>query len=269
MLNLIPKRKIIILAIFLFSSCFSLSFYSRQEISKKIKEICKGEFNLEVKVWDVKDTIWVYAPFENIADEAGKWDQKISDQVNNIYLSLKRVILNTEDKPKFYCFVVSDIKQGIDLYNIWFIPDLVRLELGVISRGEFFERHFSFPFLNPSAINDKEGTHILPYDITLGEFVSYLIRQALSNKFNEEKIKNKVKINEIFTLYENKRLIVKVDIESEEYQPHLLDPFIEAKKAIKKFIEIYGKESEIHEIEISDTIKTTLYSREGLLKEKI
>ncbi|MDP2923611.1 MAG: hypothetical protein Q8O30_07850 [Candidatus Omnitrophota bacterium] len=245
--------------------------YSRQDIEKIIKELCKKEFNIGVKVWEAGDTIWVYAPFENPLDEKGTWsNEKISKDIERIYLSLSRVILSMDKRPKFYCFLVSDIRNGFDIYTIWFIRDLMMYHTEFISRGEFSERRVAFIFTNPQAIDDKEGKHVHGYDISMGEFISYLIKQSIEIKFASDEVKDNFVINEVKTNYDNGRLKVQFDIMTKKYKKGFDSPLEEIEKIMKKFLKIYQFPPEIKEIVISDIFNKTsrFYTRQELIAKK-
>ena len=240
--------------------------YSKEEIKKHIIELCKKEFNIDVKVWHKEDTIWVYAPFKDILDKKGtNYKEDISKNVRRIFMVLGRIILSMEDRPKFYCFVVSDIKNGIDVYYVWAIADYVKFLFGYISQGEFNERQVFLPYLNTLAIDDTEGMHIKPYNIQLGEFISYLIKQSLIKIFSSNELKDYFEVKNIDVNLSNKKLIIKLNIEEIKYKLNL-NPFQDTKKIVQKFLKIYEPQEEILEVEISDNIKTEIYTKNELLK---
>ncbi|MCM8832239.1 MAG: hypothetical protein NC918_08615 [Candidatus Omnitrophica bacterium] len=229
--------------------------------------MCYKEFNITVQVWEAGDTIWVYAPFEDIITEKGEVRKEVSKDLDRIYLSLARTILSMERRPLFYCFAISDIKNGYDIYFIWHIPDFIMLQFGYISRDQFLERRAVIYFPNPLSINDKEGKHIMPYDINLGEFVAYLIKQNLEIKLTSQ-LKDTIQLEKLTTDYQNNKLTVEIDAKITKYQPNLIDPLQETKSTIKKFLKIYGKNANITEIEIKDPLQSRIYSPKALLEEK-
>lgn len=240
--------------------------YSRKDIEKTIKNLCKKEFNIEVKVTETGDTIWVYAPMQNLANEKGDWNEKISKDIDRIYLSLTRVILSLDKRPQFYCFVVSDIKAGFDIYYIWFIRDLVMAVHEYISRGEFQERRAVIYYLNPQALGDKEGKHVYMYDISVGEFIAALIKQNLEKKFTAPEVKDNFTINELKSDYSEDKLTVRFDISAKKQTEGLGAVSEEIEKSVKKFLKIYEYPAEIKELEIYDALakKHHFFSRKTL-----
>jgi hypothetical protein len=266
-------RRIILLIfslILLFSACDDSPTYSRSEIASVIKTLCKKEFNIDVKVWEVGDTIWVYSPFEKIVNSKGELESDVSDKTRRILLSLRRVILSMDKRPKFYCFVASDINAGFDLYYVWYINDLILFEVGYISLGEFQEREAFIQAVNTKALGDTEGTHISKYDIKLGEFISYLIKQNVERKFSSDKVKDNFKINDLKAKYYNGKLEINFDIMIKKYKEGLPYPFDETVAVTKKILKVYNYPEEVNEVTINDVFnkKSRLYTRKALMEEK-
>jgi hypothetical protein len=257
--------------ILLYCSCSVSPTYSRKDIESVITKICKEEFNIEVKVWEKGDTIWIYAPFDKILGEDNQLDKKVSEGMRRIFLSLRRVILSMDTPPKFYAFVVSDIKTiGADLYYIDFIPDMIKFNMEFISINEMQEREVFFNSLNPQALGDKEGKHISTYEITMGEFIAYLIKQKMERTFTSPEVKDNFKINESRTNYYHGRIEITFDIMVQKYKEGLPYPFDEAVNITKKFLKIYEFPEDIKEIEIKDTFnkKNRFYTKRSLMEEK-
>jgi len=261
-------------------SCHISPTYSRKNITGAIKKICKEEFSINVGVWDVGDTVWIYVPLKLLRedgqwnmDENNAWDEEVTKDIRNISSSLTRVFLSIDKPPKFYCLVISNIKGvGVDWYNIVFVPDelkytMEQYSVGFVSPQEILTRRVSLPIENPKAIGDSEGNHISKYDITMGEFVSYLVKQNLEKIFAFGEFKNNFKVNSLRTYYHRGKLGVTFDIVIEKYIEGLPNPFDEAKKTIKKFLNTYGSLLDVVEVEIIDTLnnKSSIFSRKALL----
>lgn len=270
-------HQIILVSLFsIFSiSCSVSPTYSRKNIESVIKNICKNEFKVDVKVWETGNTIWIYAPFATLLDPENKFEQTVSSHVRKIFLTLKRVILSMDNPPKFYAFVCSGTAQhlnnelaGIDVYYIGYIPDMVKYEMSLISTDEMQEREYFNYMLNPQAIGDTEGIHIQKYDLTMGEFISLLIKQDMERKFSTAKIKANFEIETLRTYYFNEKLGIIFNIDKKAYTSNLPYPFDEAKKSIIKFIKMY-EFKDVIEVEINDIInqKVRFYTLHALLNE--
>jgi len=245
--------------------------YSRKDIKSIISNICKKEFNIEVKVWESGDTIWIYAPFTSVLDEKRQISKTIQTHIRRIFLSINRVILSMDKAPKFYAFVFSDTQDiGFDVYYIGFAYDLLKFELNNISLGQMQERQAILQLLNPQALGDTEGNHINKYDITLGEFVSYLIKQSIEKTFSAPEVKDNFKINELRANFANGKLEITFDIMVQKYREGLAYPFDEITAITKKFLKVYDYPKDLLEVEIKDNFnkKTRLYSRQALTENK-
>jgi len=264
------RNLLISLGIFFLASCSIPPTYSRQNITKVIQDMCKEEFDLDVKTWEAGNTIWIYAPLKKIADDQGKWDQEASEDIRQISLSLIRVFLNMDKPPGFYCLVASDIEDiGVDVYTIEFIPDRIKFQMKQISLEQRHQRVVFDSFRNPKALGDTEGKHI-PFteEITLEKHIAYLVKQNLRRKFTDPDIKDDYKINDLRTAFSNKTLQVLFNIEVVSDKDGSLSPFLEAEKIIKGLLEIYGSPKDIVEIEITDTLnqKSSRYTKKALLE---
>lgn len=230
--------------LFIFPSCGDIkSTYQRQNITASIKKICKQEYNLNVKVEEVEDTLWIYTPFKNLIDEQGNYTQGAQEKIGNIMLSLHRVILSTDNPPEFYVFVASDIeKAGADLYLLGFVPDIVKYELQFISRNDFLERRFMNLTKNPGALGDTQGVHIQKFNLDAPTFIATLIEQKLVTLFSSPQFSTYFKIHQCRVWFEpeTKNFYINLNIEKTNYKPFLPNPFNEAIRISRYFIsEIY------------------------------
>jgi hypothetical protein len=201
--------------------------------------------------------------------DKGEFDTEVSDKIQNIFLSLRRVILSMDKRPEFYCFVASDITSGFDLYYVWNIRDLVMIETGFISRGDFQERGAFIHALSTQAIGDTQGDHISRYNITIGEFISYLVKQNIEKAFSSEATKGNFQINDLHAKYSNGRLEISFDIIVKKYEEGLPSPYDEAVKSLKKFLKIYDYPPEVTEVVVTDSFnkKSRFYTIRALREE--
>jgi hypothetical protein len=245
--------------------------FSRQDVEKIIKNICKQEFDIDVKVAEIGDTVWIYAPFEKVLNKENKFDEKVLEKVRHIFLSTNRAFLSMDKPPLFYCFVISDIKSiGADWYFIGFFYDMMKLQTNFISLGEAHEREVILNFFNPQALGDAQGSHIVKYDITMGEFIALLIKRDIENAFSATAIKDKVTINDIRTYCDGEKLGILFNIVNKQYDPNMPNPFEVAKKSAKKFLKIYDNFQKIVEVEINDTgtKKSRTFSKRALFEDE-
>ena len=262
---------LLISILLLSSSCSVSPTYSRSEIAGVVQKMCKEEFDMDVQAWDMGKTLWIYAPVDNLLTEEIKLDPEAIITIRRVFLSLRRIILSMGTPPDFYAFVVSEVKgKGMDLYYIGFVPDIVKFQLGMISIAQMQEREVFIDIANEEALGDLTGEHIAKFDLTMGEFIAYLVRQELLRTFTAKDILPLVEINDIDTYYYNGKLGVMFDIQikNDAEKPAELEipnPFDTAVDAVKKFLKIYSFK-DVYEIEINDTFlgKKRSYSKAAL-----
>jgi len=249
------------------SSCTIPPTHSRENIQKAIRNICKDEFNILVRVRFSGETIWVYAPFKELIIKDGQWSEEVQDTLAKIFLTLGRVFLSMDKRPKFYCILASSIKgTGFDAYTIGYIPDMVKFNLGFISFEERDRRMVFFSFPNQNAIGDFYGVHMQEYDIPIGEFIAYLVRQNLEKKFNAPALNENFQLKRVFTHYWIDNLKVSFDIETIKPREGLTNPFDEARKTTKEILDIYNSSGDIAEIEVNNLLTgdVGIYTPESL-----
>jgi tetratricopeptide (TPR) repeat protein len=237
----------------------------RKDIIKTIRDICKNEFNIEVNVWDIGETVWVYSP-SKLFKEGGQWNitndrwsEEVSEQERKIYTTLQRVLLSIDRPPKFFCFILSDIQNiGVDWYRIVFIPDIVKYSLeqqaiGYVSSVEINKRIISFYRHVPQALGDKDGKHINKHDINMEEFIALLVKQEMESEFYlKEERKNNFDINQLEVFYSQGKLNVIFEIALKKYQENLPKPLEKAEEIVNRLLSIYSEFHNINQVTIRD-----------------
>jgi len=264
------KSLIISLFLIVSISCSINPTFSRKNIEETIEKMCRNEFNIYVTAFLQGETIWIYAPFNNLINKDGTYNKKTQEKIRNIFLSLRRTVLSMDEPPKFFVFVASNIvNTGLDIYQIGFIPDIVKFGLGVISQKEFWERIVYLPIKNTDALGDTKGYHVTMYDITMGDFITYLVIQKINRTFYDKKIKKYVNIRVINGNYTGGKSTIITDIEPINKKVNIPNAFDVAKDAILNYLTIYKEFSpKIYSIEIKDkyTGKSRFYSIKSLLE---
>jgi hypothetical protein len=170
---------------------------------------------------------------------------------------LRRMTLSIDNPPKFYAFVFSDIKEkGADLFYIGYVPDLVKIDFSMISLSQWYERSAFSYSLNPKALGDTKGAHFSRTDITMGDLLSFLTRQAIETAFSKPEVKNYFKIRSSDSYFYEGKLGVIFDVEqmavpNPAKKVILPSPFVVARETIKRFVKMYDYK-DIVEVEIND-----------------
>lgn len=123
------------------SSCNKPS-YPTGKVEDSVLKLCKDEYKLEnVKTKITGSTLGVYIPVEGLIDPDLKLNQDAGKKIENVAMSIHRVVTSTDQPLKFYIFTTRDTKTtGAEFILTGFVYDVVRVRLFDISRGEYFQR---------------------------------------------------------------------------------------------------------------------------------
>lgn len=174
--------------------------YKEKDIPNIIKKICKEEYGLDVTTQRTANTLWIYAPVDQILhkdygkDQSKIFDDKMVDKLRNILITIGRVLISSDNTPQFFALLVSDINLGIDYTISGDILDIKKSYAAFIPEEESNRRYVVRFSPSPEAIGDKTGFHFIPYDITIGEFLKEQISQRIAARFQNEELKSYFKV---------------------------------------------------------------------------
>ena len=159
-----------------FSGCTPVS-YPKENVEQAIREIAQEEYKLrDVKIEFAGTTLGVYLPIDQLfaadfkeAIMSGKvtnmenlfqpTDAAI-DKVENMLLSMSRVMLSTDRKIECYYLQTTDIeKTGMELIFIGNIEDVKRVRFWDIPRSEYRKRVIHDIRLNRAALWHRPVRH--------------------------------------------------------------------------------------------------------------
>lgn len=248
-----PGLKIFLLSLtaVLFFSCVGPPYYCRDDIAQIVEKICRKEFEIEARAWLEGETFWVYVFFDGeILDAAGRPASEFGEKSRRIFLALQRSFLNMEDPPLFYVFVLSGGEPyPAYLYRLGFVPDQVKFGMGLISLDEINRRTVSLLYQKDEVALDQQG-YISRHDISIGEFIGYLVRQDLTQIYSAPDFGAEVRTIESY--FQEGRLRIVFDISLPEKPKKTLNPLTKSKKLIKDYLETYRRPDEITKIKIVD-----------------
>jgi len=188
---------------------FAISFagcnkptYPTGKIEESILKLCKNEYKLDdVKVKIVGATLGVYIPVEGLVDSSLKLDEKAGKKIENVALSIHRVITSTDMPLKFYVLTARDKRTiGAEFILTGFVYDVVRVRLLDISRDEYFQRILREFRFNPAIAGKqkvKELFNILNQNAPMTESLKpifypiYVIGKTGSQKIEITDIESK------------------------------------------------------------------------------
>lgn len=215
--------------------------YLKENIDEAIQDICKKEYNFEVKSRLVGSTLWIYLPIENLFEKAKKpekytekfsieqnqqelyqgtlklqysirpletervrfqeyvYNKDSTRKINDVWKVLRRVLFSMDrskaQEPQFFCLVTSDIKNGYELRETFYLLDLKKVSYEFISWTEYQHRIIQESNITPAIIDDREGLHISYRDITMREFVTKQIEQRIRLKFQKPEVEKTADID--------------------------------------------------------------------------
>lgn len=232
----------ILIISFLIGGCSSsiTPTYLKENIAQDIQDICRKEYQLDVKAKLVGQTLWLYLPIEDIFIKSDKpekylerfkiehnkeefqgkllkleylikavpekekyqeykFNKTASEKINNVWKVLRRVIFSMErlreGEPKFFCLVIADIKNGLEIKEIFYYLDIKKVSYEFISIGEYQHRAIQDSNISADIIGDKEGKHLKYEELTLKDFVAKQIDHRIKLKFQKPEVDTNVDID--------------------------------------------------------------------------
>lgn len=139
-------------------------------------------------------------PDQKEKNQEFEFNKKIIEKISDVWMVIRRILFSIDrensKEPQFICMVISDIKNGIDVRELSYYPDLKKVSYGYISPGEY--QHRTVQEYEPvmEAIGDKEGRHLKYYNLTLKNFITKQIRHRIELKFKTPEAEQNADIDE-------------------------------------------------------------------------
>jgi len=212
----------------LISLCLSGCYvpYPEGSIEDAIIQLCKREYNIDVKTKLIGSSVGIYLPIVNLLDESYQLTEEASEKINDVVLTSSRAALNTEaldpdDKINFYIVIAQDpTLVDFEVVIIQYVNDIKMYRFNQIPRSEFFKRAVWELKPNPQAQKEKilkaifaqlgvqESPELIDEfmtkdistmgdigywngeffikDITLEEFLAFQTAERIKRKFRED-----------------------------------------------------------------------------------
>lgn len=153
--------------------------YPKEIVDKAIVQLCREEYNIDVKVKIVGNAVGVYIPIQGLFDATLNISKEAAEKINDVLLSVSRVTLSTDAPLDFYIVVAQDsILPEIEVVLIRYIKDIKLLHYEQISRGEFTKRMIIDIKLTPQAQKEKVLRDIFTR-LNMGKEADMLIAEYL------------------------------------------------------------------------------------------
>ncbi|MBI5024759.1 MAG: hypothetical protein HZC18_07165 [Candidatus Omnitrophica bacterium] len=109
--------------------------------------------------------------------------QEISQQ---ILTSVSRAYFEPTDAPQFFVTVIADVKNGVEMENIFYLDDLKRyMAFGALPQEEFLKRSIYEARGKSDWIGDTQGRHLAYNEMTMPEFLAKQMSTRISFKFQK------------------------------------------------------------------------------------
>jgi hypothetical protein len=127
-------------------------------------------------------------------------DKSVNKKIFNVLQVIRRVLFSMDNKqdknnPMFFCIVTADIANGFELRQVFHCLDLKKISYGFISQTEYQHRIVQDTQISGQIIGDKEGKHMIYYDIALEEFLAGQIQGRIRMKFQKPEVDKNVDID--------------------------------------------------------------------------
>ncbi|MBU3911283.1 MAG: hypothetical protein KKD90_01720 [Candidatus Omnitrophica bacterium] len=131
--------------------------YSKEKVTESIIDLCKNEYDLDVDVKITGTTLGVLIPIEGLVDLELKLDKTAGEKIEDVALSIHRVMMSSNSPLKIYTLVARDTKStGAEFVLTGNVYDVVRVRLFDISRGEYHKRILRDFRFNPGAVGEAK-----------------------------------------------------------------------------------------------------------------
>ncbi|MFC1667076.1 hypothetical protein ACFL0P_04340 [Candidatus Omnitrophota bacterium] len=159
------SRSLLILIFLISLPACDQATYSKQNLEESVIKLCKDEYGLDVKAKIVGSTLGVSIPVEGLVTSDLQLNRSAGEKIEDVALSIHRVIMSTDRPLKFYTLTARDMKTiGAEFTLTGFVYDVVRVRLLDISRGEYHKRilkDFKFNPVVSGEVKIKELFNIL------------------------------------------------------------------------------------------------------------
>jgi len=126
-------------------------------------------------------------------------DKSVNEKIFKVLQIIRRVLFSVDnskkDDPLFFCIVTADIKNGFEIKQIFYSPDLKKISYGIISQTEYQHRIIQDSEISPQIIGDKTGAHLVYREISLAEFIASQIQSRIKLKFQKPEVERNADID--------------------------------------------------------------------------
>ncbi len=131
--------------------------YPKEKVEQSVIDLCKEEYDLDVKAKIIEGTLGVFIPIEKLIDDNLQLNADATSKIEDAALSIHRVTMSTDEPLKFYTLTARDINTpGAEFMLTAFVYDVIRVRLLDISRGEYHKRTLKDFRFNPIVAGEEK-----------------------------------------------------------------------------------------------------------------
>jgi hypothetical protein len=198
--------------------CFGFSFigckatYPKEKLTDSVARLCKQEVGKNVECVQKGKTLYTILYLDNMVDKEMKIGDKTLDVIQNVLLSVNRVVLSTDAKIDFFVVIIADQASGMELVFTQYMDDLRRWMLSSISRDDFFSRSLTeFSNHEKGFIFDTEHLPEITLPVFLARQTSNLVKKDLEKNVIMQILMNVRKVDGDFKNGYFEYLVDKID----------------------------------------------------------
>jgi hypothetical protein len=130
--------------------------YPKEKLPEEVKSVCKAEYDMDVEVTVVGNTMGIYYPMKGLLDAGLGISEEAWERISDLLLIASRVVLSTDADIHFYCVITQDAKlPELQVVIIKYVDDIKKGMFQHISRSESFKRTLFSINLTPQAEKER------------------------------------------------------------------------------------------------------------------
>lgn len=155
-----PLKRLFVLTLCLGMAAAGLSgcvpTYPKEELPQAVKGVFKDEYDMDVEVTVLDNTMGIYYPMKGLLDVGLGISEEAWDTISNLVLVASRVVLSTDAEIDFYCVIAQDARlPELQVIIIKYVEDVKRSMYRNISRNESYKRTLFSVNLTPQAKKER------------------------------------------------------------------------------------------------------------------
>lgn len=177
------KRIILILLLLLFVAGCGPT-YPKETILQSVQQLCKKEYDVDVKTKLAGKTLGVYMQVEELFDKEMNPTPQAFEKMSDVMFATTRVVLSSDADIDFCVLIVADKNfEDFEWIITRYVPDTKHIFVSIISREEYFRRtDMDLRFNIKKELGVSPDDFILE-DVNMGDFLAKQIARKIKEQF--------------------------------------------------------------------------------------